>query len=131
MTYAESHGKAAFDWVGFLGQKEPTQPLCYEAQREAQREAHNWVTCACGAQCRSIPRLSHGAPVDTILAEHGNTFAMQIGEIERAASRMKSYPDGILRGDVDLRKAQSLARTTLARIEERAAEIIFAQHAPP
>ena len=71
MTYTESKKQTPFDWNAFLNKKTRTE----EEWVEAAILADDWVTCACGNLCDSIPRLSFsGCPVDNTLRNFGSDF---------------------------------------------------------
>jgi hypothetical protein len=127
-TYAlqQGHPDSVFDWNAFLALKAPTRTQC----EVAVRKAHSWVTCACGNQCASIPRKGTGEPVDTLLNQHGLRFATQIENIKEAVYHLSFLEGKPIAGTARLNTTQIAARATLKQIEERAAELIFQQHAP-
>jgi hypothetical protein len=113
-SYAETQGQSPHDWNAFLAQEEHTG----EEWRVARRLAENFVTCAVGNMCASIPRYTIpeaamygavvGEPIDRELAKLGYLFAKYL--------RVHSC-DG--------------ARHTLAAIERRSAEILREMAAQP
>lgn len=66
-SYAESKGKAKFDWRKWLKRKNHKDG----AWKWASKRAAAWVTCACGNQCAIIPRGITGVPLDNELAMMG------------------------------------------------------------
>lgn len=66
-----------------------------------RRKAGEWTTCACGRQDKGIPRFSDGEPMDDALVVLGLDFHLHV-----------------------VRDRPALARTTLAAIEKRAAEVL-------
>ena len=78
MTYTEKNNEKPFDWNAFLNKKEITQ----EEWENASELSSQWVTCACGNQCSSIPRYGlfemygsrEGMPKDDILRALGIEF---------------------------------------------------------
>jgi len=59
-TYSEAKGRGTFDWLAALTAKHISNEE-WEALAELSQ---NWVTCACGNQCDTIPRSSSGVPKD-------------------------------------------------------------------
>lgn len=117
VTYAELRGQGAFDWYKFLDGMIKYGATPDEAA-DALVWADNWVTCASGNQCESIPRYNgkekhirddnynyipfEGTPKDAHLAALGCLF---YGAIER-----QDWEE---------------ARGILDQIEERSWEIIL------
>lgn len=96
-TYAEAVGEEPFDWNKLL---EETDTNSFE-WNIAMVLSDDWVTCACGNQCKAIPRNRSGMPVDDELAELGLDFNHHIKTYNREA-----------------------AKDTLRRIEARSAYLI-------
>lgn len=84
-TYAEKNGEKPFDWYDFL-ERAVNNQVDDEEKDRANDKAYNWVTCACGSQCASLPRSEHGMPVDEVLKDLGADFYGEIsmGEYENA-----------------------------------------------
>jgi hypothetical protein len=80
MKYVEQQGKEPFNWGEFLNKKEFTKWELLNAYDLSV----TWVTCACGNQCREIPRGDNGAPKDFKLWQLGDLFATAIGDMHRA-----------------------------------------------
>lgn len=109
-SFAEDQGQPPFDWNAFLD-----KPIrSYNEWREAMRLANNFVTCAVGNQCATIPRYnghshwSDGAPKDDRLHDLGMRFAKDIADCNIAQ-----------------------AKQTLAAIEARSAELLREMAAQP
>jgi hypothetical protein len=97
-TYSETKAEQPIDWNERLTQKSITE----EEWEEWYEDASNWVTCACGNQCDTIPRdIFTGEPKDDYLCDLGALFAGAIAS-----------------------KNITSARKTLAKIEKRSAELI-------
>lgn len=77
MTYAEQQGSTSFNWNKFLNKKKHTEDEIVHAYTLSR----NWITCACGNQCSSIPRNSDGSPVDLKLSSLGLLFTNTIKEM--------------------------------------------------
>lgn len=103
-TYAETQGKPPFNWKAFLS----NPPALWSTEHgAAARLSESWVTCACGNQCDIIPRNDGNAPEDAELYALGMQFT------------------GAVAGGFWFE-----ARTTLAAIERRSAELIATLTAP-
>ena len=96
-TYAQALYKEPFDWNDFLNKKVITEEEWWEATGFSSR----WVTCACGNQCRTIPRFHSGMPIDNELSTLGCDF-----------------------NDAILERNIIKARRILENIEKRSAELI-------
>lgn len=96
-TKEELYSPEPFDWNEFLSKENIT----YTDWNKANYLAGSWVTCACGNQCKIIPRGRFGVPKDPILYKLGLLFATSI-----------------------FRKNISNAVESLKKIEIRSAEII-------
>lgn len=115
-TYAETQGKAPFDWNHFLNRAIAGQITVAE-EAKAMQLSSRWVTCACGNQCAIIPREGDccggpGAPNDEMLKDLGLQFDYEIRACAWRAAKMT------LR-DIELR-ADELIRQILA--EKNAAQ---------
>ena len=86
----------AFDWNEFLIGEGHSD----EEWKQARLKSDEWVTCACGNQCATIPRIL-GVPVDATLLNLGIDFNRCI----------------------DKRNIK-LAKETLFKIEARSSEIL-------
>lgn len=134
MKYSESQGQPPFDWNEFL-QKEHITNLEYF---EARKLARNWVTCACGNLCASIPRIPAekndgipGQPVDHELAILGQLFYNSI--TFASTSNLRSQRDSRFKLS-QLRmekKHKDHARDTLKQIEERSIFLLQNQTTTP
>lgn len=98
-TYAQQHGKQPFDWNAALS--DPPDEYDWTKLDHLYNLAADWVTCACGNQCAVLPRDWNGCPRDLMLAHLGDEFMHCISD--------RDWPQ---------------ARTTLARIEARSAELL-------
>lgn len=96
-TYAETRGEEPFDWWDALD-----NPGKYD---DLSANAGSWVTCACGNQCRVIPRhtgfMAVGEPKDRTLKILGFDFLDQVTDRDYTA-----------------------AKQTLRKIEARSVELI-------
>lgn len=89
-TYTERRGMAPFDWNRYL-HRAINLEACSMAHRMAESYASDWVTCACGNACESIPRDHTGAPIDPELMSLGLGFysAISLGHYENAKEILK------------------------------------------
>jgi hypothetical protein len=71
-TYSETKNKPPFNWELFLKNARKGR-ITEEQSINATERAHSWVTCACGNQCKTIPRFG-GVPLDNTLATLGSYF---------------------------------------------------------
>ena len=78
-TYAETKKKPKFNWYDFLNRAIKGKISDSEIAN-AQDDAANWVTCACGNQCSILPRDEDGEPYDDFLAELGSDFSYEIDD---------------------------------------------------
>jgi len=78
-TYAETKKKPKFNWYNFLNRAIKGKVTIPEIA-DAQDDAANWVTCACGNQCSILPRDEDGEPWDEFLAELGSEFSYEIDD---------------------------------------------------
>lgn len=101
-TYSESKDRANFDWNDFL-ERAINGTISMGDQEYAECLANNWITCACGNLCKSIPRYKNGEPKDFILNILGSKFYTAISH--------KNYDE---------------AKEILKRIEERSIELLAA-----
>ena len=77
-TYSAFMHEDGFDWNEFLS-------LDYISDgqwRDAVELANDWVTCACGNQCATIPRNKSGRPNDEKLMRLGAKFWEDISRRE-------------------------------------------------
>lgn len=74
-TYAETQGKAPFDWNRALDSAIAEEPD-HITWRQLCHRAQDWVTCAVGNQCAIIPRCKswRGQPYDDRLSNLGLRF---------------------------------------------------------
>lgn len=96
-TYAEANGEKPFNWNEFLNKEHITQTEWHEAEELSA----DWVTCACGNQCETIPRNHVGTPDDYTLDVLGSDFSVAIHN-----------------------KNLVMAKIVLAKIEKRSAELL-------
>lgn len=66
-----------FDWYDFLNRAIAGKVKDSEITN-AEDDAEDWVTCACGNQCSIIPRDPDGGPLDEKLYELGCQFSYAI-----------------------------------------------------
>lgn len=117
MTYVEQCEYDAFNWNAFLNKPKFTG----RELKDAESLANNWVTCACGNQCATLPRGPSGCPDDDTLVEQGHNFADCIKQMSKALN-------GNTHVNLKLLEAQrQRAKETLALIEERAAKLLKVQ----
>ena len=64
------------NWFGVLKELEKTKDP--ELRKFAIHFAQSWVTCACGNQCKIIPRNDNGEPKDRQLKNLGVAFLARI-----------------------------------------------------
>ena len=110
-TFAETKGEPPFDWNAFLAQDE----FSNEELTDAMILAGEWVTCACGNLCLTLPRQHAGQPLDDDLADLGFEFDEAIRLMEAA----RSWDD--LEATL---KWRDKARGILALIEARSTELL-------
>lgn len=86
ISFAEANGKKPFNWHKFI-ELGILDQLTQEQKEKGIMLAKSWVTCACGNQCKLIPReeFIKGRPDDDILYSLGNLFAILV-KIERYES---------------------------------------------
>jgi hypothetical protein len=75
-TFAETTGNKPFNWFNFLSKAiEASDNGTRVANRDkAEGLSQDWVMCACGHQCKIIPRDSDNAPKDARLSRLGLDF---------------------------------------------------------
>jgi len=95
-----------FDWWDFIRRAKVDEITDSEYHR-ARDLACKWVTCACGVQCKDIPRDRVGAPYDHYLFDRGLEFS-----------------DACLVGNFNLMEE------ILEKIEYRSQEILAIKHQP-
>jgi hypothetical protein len=78
-TYAETKKKPKFNWYDFLNRAIKGN-ITESEVADAQDDANNWVTCACGNQCSIIPRDEDGEPWDNTLSDLGSDFSYEIDD---------------------------------------------------
>jgi hypothetical protein len=108
-----------FNW--FLFFEQPVEDISYYALVEAKKLASNWVTCACGQLCKTLPRgtvNSPDEPKDEELSELGYRFH---NEIEEAWYRME-YRSALVSRKVYLANAKDI----LVQIEQRTNQLLNA-----
>ena len=108
-TYAETQGKAPFDWNAFLVK----ESYSYTEVEHAHYLSREWVTCACGNQCDIIPRNYQGMPEDKILQHYGKEFVKFLSLMINKYFSKEDFNIG-----------KKLAKQTLHAIESRSQEII-------
>ena len=88
-TYAEQKYRKPFNWNAFLD-KALTEPVSEQEHEEVSRLSGNFITCACGNQCETIPRYNDGTPLDDHLENLGMDFYDDIckGNYQRAKSTL-------------------------------------------
>lgn len=114
MNYDELTVEDAMEWVD--ADELPTEWNWYEALAEkpaagsmlhqVMRVLSNcWITCACGQQCRALPRSTSGAPKDSLLLALGHRFVVDVrkADWDTAADTL---------GQIEARTAQLLAEMT-------------------
>ena len=76
-TYSEKQHRNPINWNKFLARETFNERVL----RRAYDLASQWVTCACGNQCASIPRRPNGQPKDDQLHHLGLSFDFDIGHL--------------------------------------------------
>ncbi len=105
-SYSSACKLRPFNWNRFLNRKRYNEL----ALDKAVDRSGNWVTCACGNQCNSLPRDWAGVPADNTLRLLGATFCDDICHMS----------DRFTGGDeAGLNKYRKKALITLSRIEAR------------
>ncbi len=78
ISYSESHlARPPFDWHRYIAARNQPRINFSESFPQylaAKGHAREWVTCACGVQCKRLPRAANGAPQDPVLYKLGNLF---------------------------------------------------------
>jgi hypothetical protein len=94
-----------------------------------KRLVTNWMTCACGNQCQSLPRLYSGAPEDHYLATLGVRFQNHVLHISDLAYDMFCGIDEqvMIEAGHNYQERILMAERTLRSIEERAAFLLAKQ----
>ncbi len=110
-SFAAHRGLKPFNWNRFLRLKRYTT----KSLKAAEDLSGDWVTCACGNQCKDIPRGVMGVPLDDTLSNLGTVFCGDITEMGCA----HLYDD-----KQGFKKARSDAKKTLEKIEKRSAFLI-------
>jgi hypothetical protein len=82
-TYSKTRGEEPFDWNKFLARKR----INSEQWLDAANLAGSWVTCACGNQCKIIPRDIDGEPKNPLLRRLGTRFYHDIQDEDKAGAR--------------------------------------------
>lgn len=119
-TYSESIGFNPIDWNHRLDNA--GNVIVEQLRLWAVDASESWVTCACGNQCKDIPRTHTGVPFDEDLRELGYQFGHAWQELADGAAKQDKH-----RFDEWL----ATARRTLAAIESRASEILDEMEAAP
>jgi hypothetical protein len=75
-VYQESLRKIPkdFNWFAVLKDLRAGRPIEREEWAKLSQMAGNWITCACGQLCQSLPRNNFGCPRDGKLAAYGTVF---------------------------------------------------------
>ena len=113
-TYCEAQGRPPIDWnrrLDTAGTATLTE-LCLWALEAAD----SWVTCACGNQCKDIPRSGKGVPLDEELTDFGYEFGHALDQMHDAAVKEDKEK---------FNEWLATARRTLAAIESRSDEILI------
>ncbi len=71
-----------WNWWKFLTNTDPSE----EEWQEARNRARAWPTCACGEQCKTLPKDILGGPDDGLLRTFGMEFMRFIHEKDQAAA---------------------------------------------
>ncbi len=113
MKYSEHRKEEITDWYDVLDN--------IHAQENRSITGHvlrasSWVTCACGNQCKDVPRKDNGEPVDNKLYDLGLNFLHNIRSIQDCIFR------GRRKEQIDY--AIKAAKVTLFEIEVRSGEVL-------
>jgi hypothetical protein len=104
-TYAESRNVEPTNWLSYLDKLEILQnergnslrkSYLYEKElKKAKDLAKNWVTCACGNQCKVLTRDIFGQPKDSALRHLGMSFygAMLAEDFQSAKEILQKIED--------------------------------------
>lgn len=107
-----------FDWFDFL-QQDFNRPNLGPALDKANELASDWVTCATGQLCKSLPRNKHGGPEDYALDKYGMQFYRKISMLRHSYKFMPGATWEAARDE--LRKS---ALAILGDIEKRTGELL-------
>lgn len=106
-----------FCWFEFLNQ--PKSDFSKEDLKDACELSNNWITCACGQLCNSLPRQENSnAPIDPILNHLGLDFMENICDAYEA---YVDHEEGFL---IRIESAKSV----LVKIEERTIALLALQN---
>jgi hypothetical protein len=106
-----------FCWFEFLNQ--PKSDFSKEDLKDAYALSKDWITCACGQLCNSLPRHEKSnAPIDPILVDLGMKF---MGDIDYAYEAYVDHEEGFLS------RIES-AKSVLVKIEERTIALLALQN---
>lgn len=115
-TYAEQKGERKFNWYKFLHQK---KNYCFSHMFQAWQLAKNWTTCACGNQCKIIPRYEDGEPKDHLLNNLGINFYDLIDEMYYASVYNINYDHIKADALLVLDKIEARSKLIIKRILEK------------
>jgi hypothetical protein len=105
-----------FCWFEFLNQSK--SDFSKEDLKDAYELSRNWITCACGQLCSSLPRQENSnSPIDPILVNLGMEF---MGDIDDAYEAYVDHEEGFLS------RIES-AKSVLVKIEKRTIVLLALQ----
>lgn len=100
-----------FCWFLFLEQ--PDDQITEDQIEEAYHKSTEWVTCACGQVCASIPRNQSNEPDDETLYELGMQFMFELQDAREQFYIKDSF-----------RNCLNYAKDILIKIEQRTTELL-------
>jgi hypothetical protein len=131
MTYSQSSGSKPINWIIVLGYLKTITLATYNRSEinNLKRLAGEWVTCACGNQCASLPRTETGSPKDAALRILGSFFYDHFINISNLAYNMfcSINEQDMIESGHDYQEEILAAERTLQQIEERAAFLLAEQ----
>lgn len=118
-SYTESTGLTPVDWPSVIEGVRTLlltdDPKAKASVRSAREASSFWVTCACGAQCDSLPRDPFGVPRDPELFQLGGHFAARWLDLYRTVFYITGLDQFDLLDDL---------KDTLDKIEARSTAIL-------
>ena len=117
-SYTEATGSQIVDWPAVILEVKTLlltdDPKAKASVRSATEASSFWVTCACGAQCDSLPRNPFGVPIDPELFQLGGHFSARWPDLYRTVFYITGLDQFDLLDDL---------KDTLDKIEARSTAI--------